>query len=253
MAWQQGTSLPAALVQSMQEAYAARWCTGSSTVLRCTGCTIVCGDWACTHGVLPRYSLTWHEMLQPLVHALVHASKQEHNYPDRHMLGVGDVYAFGMAHGHTLPMFRKLLPEPTRIFGFDSFRGLPAEDDERSKMPGWKPGAFKPKHSIWVTPERLEQSAGGRPRAVITPGFFDKTLSSQLVVQQNMSRALYVDIDCDLHSSTVTVLDWLLHHKIMQLGTLIGACDTCEPCACPLHRSIAYIYAPLERMRLCSC
>lgn len=255
-------------MRAIHDNYASRWCDSSrKAILACAGCTMVCGDWQCTHGVLPKYSLTWHEMLAPLTHALLHASRIDPAYA-RFALGTGDAFAFGMAHGHSMPMFRKTLPTSTRIFGFDSFHGLPAEDDEASKMNGWKQGAFKPKHSIWVTPAKLELSAGGRPSAIVvrpppdffsifllfywsalrtcspslddallrsladhaterpsplqTPGFFDTSLTAAVVARHNMTRALYVDIDCDLHSSTTTALDWLLAHNLMRVGTLIG-------------------------------
>merc|ERR1712050_564657 len=40
-----------------------------------------------------------------------------------------------------------------------------------------------------------------------------------------MKVAQYVDIDCDLHSSTVSVLEWMFSSGLIQRGTLIGYDD----------------------------
>lgn len=37
-----------------------------------------------------------------------------------------------------------------------------------------------------------------------------------------MGRALYVDVDCDLHSSTVVALEWLLANGLVRVGTLLA-------------------------------
>lgn len=52
------------------------------------------------------------------------------------------------------------------------------------------------------------------------PGF-DKTLTPSLVAERDMAPALYVDIDCDLYSSSVTVLEWLFENKLIVPGTII--------------------------------
>ena len=170
--------------------------------------------------------------------ASLHAVATSQHHPH---LGTGDVFAFGVAQGHTPAMLRKAFPS-ARLFGFDSFQGLPSDDDVDSRLPAWsKPeahtmhctrfarhmqlpfaytfnvlmcmcawcrseGSFGPK----LTPVELEVSAGGRPKTVITAGFFDRTLTSGLATKLKVQRAVYIDVDCDLHSSTSSALEWML-------------------------------------------
>ena len=70
-------------------------------------------------------------------------------------------------------------------------------------------GNFGPK----LTPAELEASAGGHPKTVITAGFFDQTLTSSLVSKLRPHRAAYIDVDCDLHSSTASALEWMLTNR----------------------------------------
>ena len=72
-------------------------------------------------------------MLPPLM-ASLHAVATAQHHPH---LGSGDVFAFGVAQGHTPAMLRKAFPS-ARLFGFDSFQGLPcSEDDVDSRLPAW--------------------------------------------------------------------------------------------------------------------
>ena len=212
-------ALPDDVVHAVQSFHGARWCNRSIPHLfRCSTCAQTdCGTWDCAHGVMPSYSLMWHEMVRPLAEALRAARTDAFPY-----LGSGDVYGFGMAHGHTVRMLYKALPN-SRYFGFDSYHGLPAEDDHNSTMAVWRQGNFKPHR--WATPEYAEALGGGRRRAVVTPGFFDRTLTPKIVKAHNMSQALYIDVDCDLHSSTSTVLAWLLSSRLLAVGTLVGFDD----------------------------
>jgi len=149
--------------------------------------------------------------------ASLHAVATSQHHPH---LGTGDVFAFGVAQGHTPAMLRKAFPT-ARLFGFDSFQGLPSEDDVDSRLPAWSEGSFGPK----LTPVELEVSAGGRPKTVITAGFFDRTLTSGLATKLKVQRAVYIDVDCDLHSSTSSALEWMLTNRLLRVGTLIGFDD----------------------------
>ena len=56
-------------------------------------------------------------------------------------------------------------------------------------------------------------------------GFYDKSLTPELVRERNMKPALFVEIDCDLYVSTIQALDWMLREKLIVVGTLIGYDD----------------------------
>jgi hypothetical protein len=114
---------------------------------------------------------------------------------------------FGVAKGETL---RELVdhairaPEPVEIFGFDSFLGLPED-----WKPGYPKGTFGPGGMYWYgQPPNV-------PGATLVHGWFADTLPNF-----NFSKPVtLVHIDCDLYSSTVTVLKHVGPHLIP--GSLI--------------------------------
>ena len=167
----------------------------------------------------PHYSLCWHDMLPPLHHALA-AVGTELGLPH---LATGSALAFGVASpGLTPPILHRALPH-AYIYGFDSFEGLPGEDHAASRMWNWRKGNLRaPAH---VTPEHIVARSGGPNTATIVRGFYNETLTADVAARLQLGRALYVDIDCDLHTSTVSVLDWLLANRIVRLGSLIGYDD----------------------------
>lgn len=93
---------------------------------------------------------------------------------------------FGVATGNTLRMIANVMP----VVGFDSFEGLPED---------WRAGFEK---------GRFAQAVPSVPGAEIVVGWFDDTLPEWVDNNsQFLSRLKLVHIDCDLYSSTKTVLD----------------------------------------------
>lgn len=93
---------------------------------------------------------------------------------------------FGVASGRTLEIISKWMP----AIGFDSFDGLPEKWRE-----GFDKGMFA------CTPPDL-------PGAEIVVGLFEDTLPKWVGDNDDiLQRLSLVHIDCDLYSSTVTVLD----------------------------------------------
>lgn len=98
----------------------------------------------------------------------------------------GIAMEFGVAEGRSLRLIAAHMP----VVGFDSFRGLP--EDWRDGFPA----------GMFACP--MPQVAG----AVIVPGLFEDTLPKW---QWDDGVGL-VHIDCDLYSSTVTVLRHVMPH-----------------------------------------
>jgi len=153
----------------------------------------------------------------------------------------GDIYEFGVFSGASM----KFIHDGTRIFGktyrtmwgFDSFEGLPEEDAgvglKEHSLTGWLYGKGK-FSSSWLynsgSPEATaaailkglaDQHGVTATRMVV--GYYNKTLTSELLPQ--LKPAVYVDIDCDLYNSTIDCLDFLLKHRLIVTGTLIGYDD----------------------------
>lgn len=117
-----------------------------------------------------------------------------------HLLEDGLVLEFGVATGRTLNQFARWLPHKT-VHGFDGFQGLP--EDWTSRM---RKGFFARKHLPRV-----------RPNCRLHVGWFNDTLPG--FVEQHTEPVCLLHVDCDLYSSTDTVLG-LLHEQIVP-GTVI--------------------------------
>lgn len=113
----------------------------------------------------------------------------------------GMILEFGVATGRTLNQFARWIPHKV-VHGFDGFQGLP--EDWTSRM---RRGFF--------ARERLPKV---RSNCKLHVGWFDSTLPSFVEEQQNRPIQL-LHIDCDLYSSTVTVLNCLRQNIVP--GTVI--------------------------------
>mmetsp|Transcript_41019 Transcript_41019/g.116160 ORF Transcript_41019/g.116160 Transcript_41019/m.116160 type:complete len:359 (-) Transcript_41019:72-1148(-) len=162
---------------------------------------------------------SWHALLPPVVRTL-----QKHQLPAgpevQELMANGSMYLFGVAQGESLAALHGKF-KSRRSFGFDSFKGLPEETDERSRAGNWGAGSFRPRATI----EQVIKQGGGPNLTTVIPGFFNDTLTTELVSKANMGPAFYVDIDCDLYVSTYPALDFLFANKIARVGTVIGYDD----------------------------
>ena len=154
---------------------------------------------------------------------------------------VGDLYQFGVPS--IMGWMVKLLEQRGLLataygsyWGFDSFEGLPEESA----------GSLKPNNQLWEV-GRFATSRGHRfhhsaktdtvrlwrarqferhHRVRMVAGFFNVSLTARLAQQAHPAR--YVDLDCDLHVSTIQALRWLATHQLLVPGTLIGYDDWYE-------------------------
>tara|TARA_Y100001936_G_scaffold254034_1_gene323868 strand:+ start:28356 stop:29042 length:687 start_codon:yes stop_codon:yes gene_type:complete len=109
---------------------------------------------------------------------------------------------FGVATGNTMGEIASGVPNGKTVYGFDSFEGLP--DDWSGHVE--TTGAFKQK-GLPKVPQN----------ATLIPGLFDDTLPP--FMEQNAGPVSFVHIDCDLYSSTVTILENI--GSRFQPGTMI--------------------------------
>jgi hypothetical protein len=113
----------------------------------------------------------------------------------------GMVLEFGVATGRTLNQFAYWLPDQM-VHGFDGFEGLP--EDWTSRM---RKGFFARSKLPRV-----------RSNCKLHVGWFDQTLPG-FVLQQGRRPVQLLHVDCDLYSSTVTVLNNLKDNLVP--GTVI--------------------------------
>ena len=113
-----------------------------------------------------------------------------------HILGLrphGTALEFGVGEGHTLRMIAQQMP----VIGFDSFTGLPED---------WRPEY--PKGAFACKPPMIANS-------ILVIGPFADTLPTSTWPEQ----VGLVHIDCDLYSSTRTVLTHI--EPVLQPGTFV--------------------------------
>lgn len=94
----------------------------------------------------------------------------------------------------------------TTLFGFDSWCGLPDE------TPGvWCPGRHTRgnfAHPKSIVLDRLTKLGVSNDQGfILVDGFFDKSLTKE--VQQSINNLIFVNIDVDIHSSSMLVLDFI--------------------------------------------
>jgi hypothetical protein len=119
---------------------------------------------------------------------------------DLDLMHRGLVLEFGVATGRTLNHFARLLPGKT-VYGFDGFRGLP--EDWTSRM---RKGFFARSSLPRV-----------RNNCQLVVGWFSDTLPK--FIKTNKQPVALLHVDCDLYSSTVTILNNLRQQIVP--GTVI--------------------------------
>jgi O-methyltransferase len=122
---------------------------------------------------------------------------------------LGSYLEFGVYNGTSLLcMYRELAAlgvDDVRLFGFDSFQGLPSsaaiEDEGR-----WQPGrCYSP---LEFTTAVLETEGVDWTRVTLVPGWFSDTLTAATRATLGVSKASVIMIDCDLYSSAKQALDF---------------------------------------------
>lgn len=112
--------------------------------------------------------------------------------------GLGDYLEFGVHSCTTLLCVYRVLEglglNHVRLFGFDSFEGLPVSDAP-DDVGTWEPGAFKSDYEFALQILRDEQVDPSR--VLLTPGFFSETLTPDFPSRHRLSKASVIMVDCD--------------------------------------------------------
>lgn len=137
-----------------------------------------------------------------------------------------DIYQFGVYTGGSMRGIAANIHNFGRLWGFDSFTGLPSE------KPGlhvqgrhWRVGSFSAadsmaEHRLDVLLENISRSVQ-RGNVTLVPGYFADTLKPALLRRYPFQQALLVDVDVDLHISSMQALEWMLHNRLLRVGSLV--------------------------------
>lgn len=137
-----------------------------------------------------------------------------------------DLYEFGVYTGKGIgeksQFIKKMLgphASPRHVWGFDSFEGVPRSKDNPSD------GLFDVRKinnfTSWSDMELAILKNVEFSNATLIKGFYNETLNQQLVEKHGMKPAWYVNIDCDIYSSTLQALDWMFANQLMRPGTFV--------------------------------
>jgi O-methyltransferase len=112
--------------------------------------------------------------------------------------------------------------------GFDSFEGLP-EISKIDEQAIWEKGKLAYAEQKFID----TAIAHGIPknRLVTIPGFYDESLTASLAQELLPKKAAVIYVDCDLYTSTASVLNWI--PDFLQVGTVIVFDDWNCFCADP--------------------
>jgi len=122
---------------------------------------------------------------------------------------------FGVMGGNSLLDFKDSYDEfdiSGDFFGFDSFLGLPEE--KLDKHSPWKTGQF-------TTDGEISSALLSNPDINIIDGWFSDTLNDSLIPKFNGKKIGIAHIDCDIYTSTVEVLDFIIENDLLCDGSIL--------------------------------
>ena len=137
----------------------------------------------------------------------------------------GDYVEFGSHGGTTFSLaydeIRRWRQHRT-LWAFDSFAGLPDQKGQDDYHPGWKKGKMATSRETFIAHCRHR----GIPDQAyeVVEGFYEDTLSGDASASSHLpSDIALAFVDCDLYSSTKTVLEFL--HAHLKHGMIIAFDD----------------------------
>jgi O-methyltransferase len=132
---------------------------------------------------------------------------------------VGDYAEFGVFEGRTFThAFHRAAPLMPwmRFLAFDSFDGLPEPRGVDAQSEFWK-GQFACTKERFL--ENIRAAGVDTTRVRVAGGWFDQTLTDELIQREKLECVAIAYIDCDLYESAVPVLAFLT--KLVRQGSIL--------------------------------
>jgi hypothetical protein len=144
-----------------------------------------------------------------------------------------DIYLFGVFAGQStvewINIFKQSGVSVDRILLFDSFQGIPKEEAE-PVQPLWDPersGFYKAFNasdywqvsSVETAMDRFREKVYSQVETdielVFVPGFFEDSLTDDIVIDKQLRPAYIVDVDVDIYTSAKQAMDWLIRNDLL--------------------------------------
>jgi hypothetical protein len=120
---------------------------------------------------------------------------------------IGDYLEFGVCHGSSILLAHNIMKDlnikDSRLFGFDSFEGLPKETEAEGV---WNEGDFYA--NIENVKKHLSKNNVDWDRLKLIKGWYSKELFDKAKDEYNIKKASLIMIDCDIYFSTKLALDF---------------------------------------------
>lgn len=121
----------------------------------------------------------------------------------------GDYFEFGLWRGKTFGYAHRMKQRYGRhemkLWGFDSFQGLPATGEHSDNI--WYEGQFactRPEFETILASRGIRQ-----PEYELIEGFYNESLNEDTHQRLNGRKAAVIYVDCDLYDSTIQVLNFI--------------------------------------------
>lgn len=128
----------------------------------------------------------------------------------------GDLYEFGAYRGEITQriehLFRTFNLNYHKMYGFDSFEGLPEEAEGIPKHYIYSKGAFCDTHESMLFPLYNGE---------YIKGWFNQ-LNAESMKKYNFRPARFVHVDCDLYISTIDALGFMFDNKLIQKNCIVA-------------------------------
>lgn len=124
--------------------------------------------------------------------------------------------------------FQKKNIKINHFFGFDSWKGLPAEKLGIKRSPDWAPGNFSAIEEFGVaSTEEVIDIVQSKIKKIypqgleIVSGWFADTLHRETIRKHSIPQVDFVNLDTDLMISTEQVLNFLFENDLLKDGAII--------------------------------
>ncbi len=131
----------------------------------------------------------------------------------------GDYFEFGVYRAQSFLMAhrmkRRFGMDQMKLWAFDSFAGLPEIDDARDST--WTRGEYA--CSLDEFRRILARNGVATNEYEVVAGYYDRSLNEEVHGKLAGRKASVVNVDCDLYSSTVSVLNFV--RRYLDNGTVV--------------------------------
>lgn len=133
----------------------------------------------------------------------------------------GDYHEFGLFRGGTFLATGQILDDlglkDVRLYGYDSFEGLPEATGIDAGDPRFFEGQFACSRA--EVEANLAKRGMDMSRVELIEGFYEDTLTEELHAAHPFRPASVVLLDCDYYSSTICAMNWL--DRYIRAGTVL--------------------------------